>query len=218
MIVSDVITRVRRKFGDEAGVQIDDADVIRWINDAQRDVVMKNETVLQTTSLANAVANQQDYTLPTNLLVLRGVHFKLTGNPSYYRLEGMSFNEFDEQINGWEGTLYGPSVPTVYTTYGGAIKVFPIPVSSGTNNFKLYYSRQPVDVTTSASSIDLPLAYHNGIVDYCMAQAYELDEDWNAASNSNATYDNRVRLNKEREEWGNHEVYPRITVDMEDLW
>lgn len=218
MLVSDVKTRVKRKFGDEANVQIDEADVVRWINDAQRDIVMKNETVLQTTSTTNAVAAQQDYTLPTDLLVLRSVHFKLTGNPSYYRLEGMSFGEFDEQINGWEGTLYGPGTPTVYTTYGGVIKVFPIPVSSGTNNFKLYYSRQPVDVVNDSDSIDLPLAYHNSVVDYCMAQAYEMDEDWNSANNSNATYDTRIKLNKEREQWGNHEFYPRINVQNEDLW
>lgn len=218
MIVSDVKTRVRRKFGDEAAVQIDDADVVRWINDAQRDVVMKNETVLQTTSLANAVANQQDYSLPANLLVLRSVHFKLNGQPSYYRLEGMSFNEFDEQVNGWEGTLYGASTPTVYTTYGGVIKVFPIPVSSGTSNFKLYYSRQPVDVVLDADTIDLPLAYHNSVVDYCMAQAYEMDEDWASANSVSASYDTKVRLNKEREEWGNHEFFPRINVQIEDLW
>lgn len=218
MIVSDIKTRVRRKFGDEAAVQIDDADIVRWINDAQRDVVMKNETVLQTASTSNAVANQQDYTLPANLLVLRGVHYKNTSAPSYYKLQGMSFNEFDEQIDGWEGTLYGPSTPTVYTVYAGSIKVFPIPVSSGTANFKLYYSRQPVDVVADGDTIDLPLAYHNSIVDYCMAQAYEMDEDWNSANNSNATYDSRVRLNKEREEWGNHEVYPRITIEAEDLW
>jgi hypothetical protein len=45
-----------------------------------------------------------------------------------------------------------------------------------------------------------------------------MDEDWNSANNSNATYDTRVRLNKEREEWGNHEFYPRINVEQEDLW
>lgn len=219
MNLSDVKTRVKRQFGDEASVQITDDDIVRWVNDAQRDVVMKNETVLQTTATTNSVANQQSYTFPADLLVLRGIHYKrMDGDPAFYKLRGMSYTEFDEYIDGWEGTAYGPSHPVVYTTYANSISLFPIPVNSATGNIKIIYSREPVDLANDSDVIDLPVPYHNAIVDYCLARAYELDEDWGAANNMSAQYDTSVRLNKERENWGNHEAYPRITVNLEDYW
>lgn len=219
MILSDVKTRVKRQFGDEAAVQVTDADIVRWVNDAQRDCVMKNETVLQTSSTTSAVAQQQDYTLPATLLILRTIHFKRTGDLSFYKLEGMSFSEFDEYVDGWDGTQYGYTQPTVYTVYPtGTLKLFPIPSEASTNGIKLIYSRMPTDVAVDGDSIDLPLPYHNAVVDYCLAKAYELDEDWSAANNMSAAYDVGIKLNKERENWTNRDVYPRITVLEEDFW
>jgi hypothetical protein len=219
MNLSDVIVRVQRQFGDESGVQITSDDVTRWANDAQRDIVLRNESVLQTTGTANSVANQQAYAFPQNLLVLRSIHYKREdGDLAFYKLKGMSYTEFDEYIDGWEGTAYGPSYPIVYTTYADQILLFPIPVSSGTNNIKIVYSREPTELTSDVDQIDLPLPYHNAVVDYCLAKAYQLDEDWNAAGVLSNEYNASVNLNRERENWNNHEVYPRITTNIEDFW
>lgn len=219
MDLSDVKIRVKRQFGDESGVQITDDDITRWVNDAQRDIVMRNESVLQTTSTTDSVAEQQAYDFPTDLLVLRSIHYKREdGDLAFYKLKGMSYTEFDEYIDGWEGTAYGPSYPIVYTTYADQILLFPIPVSSGTDNLKIIYSRQPTELTSDVDEIDLPLAYHNAVVEFCLTQAYQLDEDWNAAGVLSTQYTASVNLNKERENWGNHEVYPRITTNMEDYW
>ena len=219
MNLGDVKLRVKRQFGDEASVQITDADITRWVNDAQRDIVLKNESVLQTTSTADSVANQQAYSFPANLLVLRSIHYKREdGDLAFYKLQGMSYTEFDEYIDGWEGTAYGPSYPIVYTTYADEILLFPIPVSSNTDNIKIIYSRNPTDLDSDDDDIDLPLPYHNAVVDYCLTQAYRLDEDWSAAQFVAGEYNSLVALNRARENWNNHEVSPRITVDLEDYW
>lgn len=219
MNLLELETRVKRQFGDMAGTQITNDDIIRWANDAQRDIVMRNETVLQTISATDAVAEQQEYAFPDDLLVLRGIHYKrMDADPAFYKLRGMSFQEFDEYIDGWDGTAYGPSHPIVYMTYANTINLFPIPVSSGTGNIKIIYSRQPTDLVSDTDDIDLPLAYHNAVVEYCLARAYELDEDWNAANVKETQYNTTVNLNKERENWGNHEAYPRMTTLLEDYW
>lgn len=219
MNLEEVKTRVRRQFGDEASVQITDEDITRWVNDAQRDVVMKNETLLQKIALTSSVAEQQSYSFPSDLLILRSIQYKrTTGDLSYYKLKGMSYAEFDEYIDGWDGKAYGPSYPIVYTTYANEFKLYPIPVSSETENIKLTYSRQPTDVVNDTDVLDLPLAYHNAIVEYCLSKAYELDEDWSAANNLATQYDTSVRLNRERENWGNHEFYPRVTTLLDDYW
>ncbi len=76
MIVSDVITRVRRTFGDEAAVQVTDDDIIRWINDAQIEVIKHNEGALQKSDLLDLVANQSTYTMPTDLMILQTLRVK----------------------------------------------------------------------------------------------------------------------------------------------
>lgn len=218
MIVSDVKTRVKRQFGDEAAVQVTDADILRWINDGQKDIALHNETVLQKSSTANSVANQQDYLLPTDLLTLRALHWKRNNDVAFYHLKGMSFQEFDEYIDGWEGTAFQASNPMVYTIFEGNIKLFPIPIQSGTSNLKIFYNRQPADVVNDGDVIDLPAAYHNAIVSYCLTKAYELDEDWGAASTLAQQKTEDIRMNRERENWSNTEYYPRITASAEDYW
>jgi len=219
MKLADVKIRVKRQFGDESGVQITDEDIVRWANDAQRDIVMRNESVLQTIGTTNSVAGQQAYSFPADLLILRSIHYKREdADPAFYKLRGMSYTEFDEYIDGWEGTAYGPSHPIVYTTYADQIYLFPIPVSSGTDNIKIVYSRQPLELSSDTDNIDLPPAYFNAVVDFCLVKAYQLDEDWNAAGLLSNEYTARVNLNKDRENWNNHEVYPRITVNLEDYW
>lgn len=219
MNLSDIKLRVKRQFGDESGVQITDDDIMRWANDGQRDIVLRNESVLQTTSTTNSVEGQQAYGFPANLLVLRSIHYKrVDGDQGFYKLQGMSYTEFDEHIDGWDGTTYNPGYPMVYTTYADQILLFPVPVSSETDNIKIIYSRQPTELTSDVDEIDLPVAYHNTVVDYCLTKAYQLDEDWNAAGYLAQEYTSSVNLNKERENWGNQEVYPRITVDIEDMW
>lgn len=42
MLVSEIATRVKRQFGDEAGAQIEDADILRWVNDAMIDIARTN--------------------------------------------------------------------------------------------------------------------------------------------------------------------------------
>ena len=61
--VPEVITAVERQFGDEAGVQLIESDIIRWINDAQDVIVAKNK-VLKAKSTSPSVANQAAYTFP----------------------------------------------------------------------------------------------------------------------------------------------------------
>jgi len=60
-LVSEVITAVQRQFGDESGVQLENTDIIRWINDAQDVIVAKNK-VLKAKSTTAAVADHSRFT------------------------------------------------------------------------------------------------------------------------------------------------------------
>lgn len=176
MIVSDVITRVRRLFGDESAVQVTNDDIIRWINDSQIEIVKTNDTALQTSSFISLVADQSTYTLPTDLLILRSLRYKYADMLSYSALKYKNMQQFDESVDGWDGTRYNSANPILFTMYEGNVVLFPTPDQSSTNGLKLLYNKKPADVVDTTDALPLPLIYHNTILKYCMWQASLLDE------------------------------------------
>lgn len=61
--VSNVISHVTRQFGDESGAQISSEDIIRWLNDGQREIasITKFNELVATT---NFVPGTYEYPLP----------------------------------------------------------------------------------------------------------------------------------------------------------
>lgn len=216
MLVSDIITRVQRLFGDEAGVQLTTDDITRFINDGVRTIVSRNEGLLQAIATQNSVAGQGDYVVPADLLILRKCLWKDTGDTAYLNIQFMSFNQFNELIDGWDGTSYPKSAPVAYTFWQDTIKVFPFPAVSTSAALKIYYNRKPVDVVLASDTPDIPVIYHETLVKYVMTQAYEMDEDVDSTTMKQRDFDNSLNFLRGRTEWHNEDTYPVITVRQED--
>ena len=217
MNVLQIQDYIKRQFGDESGVQVTDDDIIRWINAAQRQIVLQNESLLEVTSVTDTVIGEQTYTLPVDLLKLRGIQYRSSDTQPYYRLKGYSLAEFNEKIDGWDGTT-DSSDPICYTIYANEIQLFPVPSTAVTAALKVYYNRQPVTVVTTADTPELPLLYHDTIVKYCLQQAYEMDEDWDAVGNKAQEVDREINLLRGKQDWKVQEFYETITVLNEDAW
>jgi uncharacterized protein DUF6682 len=216
MNVSDVKIRVRKTFGDEASVQVTDSDILTWINDGQREVVMHNPELLEKIVTTDALQETQDYPFPIDLLQLRSIAYRTDSTTSYFRLIGKSLQEFDRLIDGWDGPSLGLGTPRFYCAYNNIVKLFPIPDIASTNGIKLYYYRLPTDVSLDTDVLDLPISYHGAVVEYCLKQAYEMDEDWTSVGNKAQEFNASVEGQKAREKGTNTEYYPTITILPED--
>jgi hypothetical protein len=208
--VQDVSTRVKRTFGDEAGVQVTDQDIIRWINDAQEEIVNSNEGLMETTGSADTVRDQDIYDLPVDISVLRSLKY------NGLRLKSMSFQEFDEYLSGYGTTQYATGTPEVFMVWEGKIRVFPKPDTDLVGGLSIYYIRRPTPVGNLADNLSVPLAYHNAVVNYCLQQAYELDEDYQKAQTKKGQFDETMMKLNDRNKWTSREYYPSITVLPED--
>ncbi len=217
MNVSDVRTRLKRTFGDESGVQVTDDDITRWINDGQRQIVASNENLLEKTALTSTVADQQEYTLPADILVLRLVKYKSSGSTAYFRLQPYTFSEFNEYVDGWDADTSTKGEPIMFTTHMDKLIIYPVPDTAITDSLKIYYNRKPTDVDDATDTIDLPVLYHETLVKYCLTQAYEMDEDWEAAGIKANEMTSDLGILRDREDWKLREFYPTITVLAEDL-
>lgn len=218
MNLGEVKVRVKRTFGDESAVQVTDQDITRWVNDGQREIVMINTGLLEKIATADAVKGQQDYSKPADMLILHGLTFKNKNGLSYYKLYGRSLQEFDQQYDGWDGTIFGPADPVIYCEFADTFKLFPIPDSDIAAGIKLYYARYPIDVAADSDILDLPVSYHSSVVDYCLQRAYELDEDLQSATLKSGQFVAAVNEQKNREKWNNQEYYPTITVMPDDFY
>lgn len=211
MNVSDIKTRVKRQFGDESAVQIADADIYRWISDAQDAIVIQNEALLQATATSVSVANQSDYTLPADVVHLNSILYKK------FKLKKLSLQEFQEYLDGWQdNTVYSPGVPQNYMVYANTFTLFPTPQTAG-DEIKIYYSKRPVAVTADGDALSLPIQYHEAIVMYCLQQAHQLDEDWAASQQKGTELQNQINYLRDRETYEDDKYYPGITVLLEDL-
>jgi hypothetical protein len=217
MIVQDIVTRIRRTFGDEAAVQVTDADIIRWINDAQIEIVKKNDGALQKTGFVDLVANQSTYTMPTDLFIIRSLRYKFSDMLSYKSIAFKNMQELDDSIDGWDGSAYTTGSPAYFTVYENKALLFPTPDRAQVNGLKILYNQKPTDVTTLNDSLSLPLIYHNTVVTYCMWQASLLDEDHEVAIMYQGNLKDDIQLLQTRESQESTATYKTITVLEDDL-
>ncbi|WP_331961469.1 hypothetical protein [Chitinophaga sp.] len=207
--MQEVATRVKRTFGDESGVQVTDDDIIRWINDAQEEIVLSNEGLMETTAIAGVIQNQMEYDCPADLSLLRTLKY------NGFRLKPLSFNEFNEYIDGYESSTsapYGPGTPEYFMVWDNKITLFPKPNETNASALKIYYVKHPLAVVTMADNLSVPLQYHKSIVDFCLQQAYELDEDTQKAVVKKNQFDETMMKLNDRNKWTTQEYYPRITT------
>lgn len=212
MIASDIITRVRRTFGDEAAVQVTDEDVLRWINDGQIEVIKHNDAALQKTNFLDIVQGQSTYALPADLMILRSLRYKYGDMTSFLNLRYKNMQQFDETIDGWDGTTVGESRPSIFTKYEGNVILFPTPDGSGVAGLKVLYNQTPATVDDVADGLALPIIYHNTLMKYCLWQASLMDEDHEPALMYHSDFQSDMGMLQNRETQDVAATYQTITV------
>lgn len=213
LTVQEIFTRVQRAFGDEAQAQITQADIVRWINDAMREIA-NNNNLLQVKATANTTVNVSAYALPTGIARLHSVRFRGLA------LESITIEQADELIGSVDLSIvqgFPVGTPTHYWIFANQINLYPAPDTTSTTDLMVYYTRQATPVVSLDDIPEVPEQYHNRIVDYCMARAYELDENFFVANMKDQKFDAGVDKLRQDESWENQELYPFITSSAEEV-
>ena len=180
----DVMTYVKRQFGDESGVQITDTDIIRWINQGQNEIVNKNP-MIQATATQTSVVAQQTYsinTLAPDILQLEAVIFD--GWP----LEPTNL----ERIKADLGSSYAttPGTPQYFYVWDNTIYLWPVPDTE--KSIQINYSRHPMSVASAGDLLGVPDRYYDRVCEYVMSKAYELDEDWQGHQTNKQAFEDKL--------------------------
>jgi hypothetical protein len=209
---TQVADAVKRQFGDPDGRQINDFDILGWINLAQQDIVSQNP-LLKETGQTNVIKGQDLYTYPTqNIQYIEALHYD--GVP----LEPYSFQEAQSYILSNLPESGSPEgIPTIWYERAGQVYIFPKPNKNITNGLRMYYVEQPADLTVLTNTLSVPNRYFQRVVDLVLARAYQLDENWEAAAYKQQEYVNAMTLLENQENVVQTNTYPSVTVRIEDL-
>lgn len=203
-LVSEVMTAVKRQFGDESGVQLEDSDIIRWINDAQ-DVIVAKTKVLKAKSSIAATANQASYTFPSeNIYQIESIHY------NGMRIPNMSFPEAEEYIFASDPLVEATGNPALWYEWAGTFTFWPMP--DDTKSIDLYYTKRPTKVTASTDLLSLPDRYYQDVVRYVLQQAYEMDEDLGNAQAKGAQFEQSINEFSEENRTAQNMTYSTITI------
>tara|TARA_R100000900_G_scaffold111126_1_gene86759 strand:- start:140 stop:859 length:720 start_codon:yes stop_codon:yes gene_type:complete len=185
---TNLLARIRDTLQDTTSVRWSDAELRRYINDAQREIVnFRPEASAKTANVALVVGTRQ--TIPTEGLRL----IKITRNMSdasggatgkrAVRLVNVDI------LNAQDPDWHDPTA-TGSSTHGTTVKnyvfddddprVFYVyPGASSTSTFlEIVYSKSPTDLTTGSSTIDIDDTYANAIIDFVLYRAYLKDAEY----------------------------------------
>jgi hypothetical protein len=171
--VAEVTDRVKQSFGDDSGVQLTDAQLIRWVNDGLLEVA-ESIDIFQKRVAVTTTPNQAGYSIPANLIRIEALNLNDTPLKVMSRAQA---NEYIEKAEANDSTL--ADTPRVYWVWGNEIFLYPTP--STTDTLHLFYVSTPTTITSNADSIPLPDTYRNRLVEFCLRQAYEMDENFEAS-------------------------------------
>lgn len=159
-------------------------ELIRYANMAYKDlyqqIVTAYEDYLVTSSQFNLVPNQDTYPLPADFYKLNGVDL-IYGTNIVFTLEKYMFKQRNEYRNSYlyNTSFFGPIYK--YNVVGGNIVFIPLPQSS--NAITLWYTPNPVTITSFSDTLSLPIGGDEYMSLYMAAAMMAKEESDNSQLN-----------------------------------
>lgn len=176
MLASEIIDRVKEVLQDSASVTWTETQLIAWLNDAQRTVVLaRPDASSTTTSIALVSGTKQE--IPSNgirlLEVIRnmGVGGAVPGRAIMY----VDRRTLDENSPDWHADTETAEAKG-YTHDSRDPSVFYVtPPSDGTTEVEAMYSVAPADISAAGDTISIPDTYGPAMIEWILYRAFSRD-------------------------------------------
>lgn len=198
-----LVQDVKRIFGDESGVQLDNSDIQRWANSAQQEIVTNNKAIKAKSTLPTVVGTTT-YTFPAvKIQQIEALHY------DNVRLENLPFAEAERFIISQDPSQEQSGTPAFWYEWDGELTIWPKP--DAVKNLTLYYTAYPEELTGDVSQL-LSVAdkFYNAVVDFVMSKCYEMDEDMQSSQMAEQRFRAALENQMEDERQAQHMTYPVI--------
>ena len=186
LTAQSIIRRAVDTLQDTTSVRWPVPELVRYLNDGQREVVLYRPDASVTNATVTCVAGSKQ-ALPTDGAKLIEVIRNAAADSAKKAVRMVNREILDAQLPGWHSVtgsidilhfMYDPRDPRVFYVY---------PPALNTAQLDLVYSSYPADVTEPADgstyddvtgNVDLPDIYGNVLLDYILYRAYSKDSEY----------------------------------------
>ena len=184
---ANIIARVQDTLQDTTSVRCPEAELLRYINDAQREVVNLRPDASATTSNVQLVTGTKQ-TLPTAGLrlikVTRNMSDASGGATGKRAIRIVDSDILNTQEPDWNDptvsgdAAHGTNVKHYIFDQDDPRSFYVYPGVSGNAFVEIVFSKSPTDLSSTSSTIDIDDTFGNAIVDYVLFRSYLKDAEY----------------------------------------
>lgn len=175
MKASDITNRVGRLLSDPTHVRWSEGELIDYINDAQRQIVLLVPDANSKTGPFSVTANQSKQTLPTDAIQLLRITRNLpNGRVIYPTLR----SAIDAEIPTWHSATGNEVEHYIYDPNADRKTFYVYPQLTAVKTVELVYSTIPEPVTSLSQTLELSDQYINPVVDWVLYRAWAKDAEY----------------------------------------
>lgn len=201
----DISSNVKRTFGDESGVQLEDGDIQRWINQGQYEIARQNK-ILKAKGTQNTVALKSTYVLSLGREIQQIESIRYEGK----RLVPTEFTTIDTNELDYPANAEGD--PKVWYKWGNEITLWPAPKEVG--KLEVFFTA----ATTTHTSFDgtrlleIPDNYFLPLLDFVLSKAHEMDDNAESQLMSTQQFSERMMSMNDEERAGQSLSYRTVNL------
>lgn len=180
---SDIIDRVRDTVMDSGAIRWSDAELLRWLTDAQRAIVGVVPSASQTSANLSLVAGARQTVPSDGVRLLRGYQ-NVSGSIIHeveWQLLNRQYPTFttDPQVADVVVYAFDPNDPEAFYVY---------PPNTGTGQIVINYSVYPPLLTALTDTLAVRDIFETALLDYVLYRAHSKDSDYAAGDTVAAVY------------------------------
>ena len=194
---ANIIARVEATLQDTANVRWTEAELLNYVNDAQREIA--NVQPGATATHANVhLGTGTKQSIPTDGLklisVLRNMSGTANNSTGGRAIRLVSWDILDTQDPDWHNptvtgdATHGTTPKHYLFDENDPLNFYVYPGVAGNAYIELVYSQRPTDLANTSAIIAVPDNYSNSIIDYCLFRAFTKDAEFAGNAQRAATH------------------------------
>lgn len=199
--VGEVMKAVKRSFGDESEAQLENDDIVAWINDAQDEINNINHILKEQATLTTTLG-EDTYSFPAKRI--QQIEAVLVDG---HLVRNIPYAQALESYIGKSLPMTG--IPEVWYEWGGKFTFYPSPPAG---EITLLYTVRPTPVQNNVDQkLSIPDKYYQDVVRYVLQQAFIMDEALDLAADQATRFNASINDKGEEERTAQQMTYSTIT-------
>lgn len=199
MIVSQALARIKRQFGDEFGVVIENDDIFGWILDAETDII-------RTTGCNSKTSTIFEQAFPIDIPATVNIdRVSLNGVPLVYiaveelDLLGLSTSASGDPRYWYKIMKNDPDATSPVYVVRNEVHIWPTTTTQN-RSFVVSYVVTPTlmsDVVIDNNHFTVPEVFHEDVVKYCIGRAHNKNNNLQAEKMQMDLYDRNLNMRRD---------------------